>query len=190
MKLLEERILKDGIAVDSDILRVDSFLNHQVDPVLMEQIGNELAEHFKDHGVTKVLTIESSGIAPAMMCAKAMELPLIILKKQTSKTLCEDIYKTVVASYTKSTSYDLTLSKHYINENDHVLIVDDFLANGEAATGAVRLARMGGATVAGIGIVIEKAFQPGRGKLEEQGFEVYSLARICKMDKNYIEFCD
>ena len=141
MKILEDMILERGIAVNEDILKVDSFVNHQVDPELMKNIGDEFAEHFKGQGITKVATIESSGIAPALMTALALNVPMLILKKQPSKILNQDLYQTVVTSYTKGTSYELTLSKNFISENDHVLIIDDFLANGEAATGAIRLIR-------------------------------------------------
>lgn len=185
---LEEKILAEGKAVNSDILKVDGFINHQVDPVLMKKIGEEFAKHFSGRGITKIVTIESSGIAPALMTALALDVPMIIFKKQPSKVLNDDLYKTVVTSFTKGTNYELTLSKKYISENDHVLIIDDFLANGEAATGAIRLLRLAHATVAGLGILIEKSYQPGRSKLEEQGIDVYSLARIGKMDTDYIEF--
>ena len=188
MKILEDMILERGIAVNEDILKVDSFINHQVDPVLMQHIGEAFAEHFKDQGITKVATIESSGIAPALMTAMCMGLPMIILKKQPSKILNQDLYQTVVTSYTKGTSYELTLSKNFISENDHVLIIDDFLANGEAATGAIRLIRKAHATIAGVGILIEKSFQPGYEKLTEQGIDVYSLARIAKLGEGVIEF--
>ena len=154
MKILEDMILERGIAVNEDILKVDSFVNHQVDPELMKNIGNEFAEHFKGQGITKVATIESSGIAPALMTALALNVPMLILKKQPSKILNQDLYQTVVTSYTKGTSYELTLSKNFISENDHVLIIDDFLANGEAATGAIRLIRKAHATIAGVGILI------------------------------------
>jgi xanthine phosphoribosyltransferase len=190
MKLLEDKILSDGIAVNEDILRVDSFINHQVDPHLMHELGKAFAEHFKDRGITRVATIESSGIAPALTCAMELNVPMIILKKQPSKTLNSDLYQTIVTSYTKGTSYELTLSSKYISEADHVLIIDDFLANGEAATGALRLIRKAHATVAGIGILIEKSFQPGREKLAEQGIDVYSLARIKSMGKDHIEFME
>ena len=190
MQLLEDKIREDGIAVNENILKVDSFINHQVDPELMMALGRELAAHFQDKGVTKVATIESSGIAPALTCALALGVPMIILKKQPSKTLNSDLYQTIVTSYTKGTSYELTLSSKYITADDHVLIIDDFLANGEAATGALRLIRKAHATIAGIGILIEKSFQPGREKLTSQGIDVYSLARIGKMDKDYIEFIE
>lgn len=188
MKMFEEKILAEGKAMGEDILKVDSFINHQVDPVLMQQLGTAFADHFKDKGITKVVTIESSGIAPALMTALALNVPMVILKKQPSKILNDDLYQTVVTSFTKGTSYELTLSRKFINENDHVLIIDDFLANGEAATGAIRLIRLAHATVAGIGILIEKSFQPGRQKLNDQGFEVYALARVAKLEKDYISF--
>lgn len=188
MKLLEEKIKQDGIAVNEHILKVDSFINHQIDPGLMREMGKDIAEHFKDKGITKIATIESSGIAPALMTSVAMDVPMIILKKQPSKILNQDLYQTVVTSFTKETNYELTLSKKYISENDHVLIVDDFLANGEAATAALRLLRMSHATIAGIAVLIEKSFQPGREKLISQGIEVYALARIAKMAENHIEF--
>ena len=188
MKILEDMILERGIAVNEDILKVDSFVNHQVDPELMKNIGDEFAEHFKGQGITKVATIESSGIAPALMTALALNVPMLILKKQPSKILNQDLFQTVVTSYTKGTSYELTLSKNFISENDHVLIIDDFLANGEAATGAIRLIRKAHPTIAGVGIFIEKSFQPGYEKLTEQGIEVYSLARIAKLGEGVIEF--
>lgn len=188
MKELEEKIKNDGSILSEDILKVDSFVNHQVDPELMLHIGQDFAEHFKGRGITKVATIESSGIAPALMTAQQLGIPLVILKKQPSKILNDNLYQTQVTSYTKGTSYELTLSANYIGEKDHVLIIDDFLANGEAATGAIRLLRNAHATVAGVGILIEKSFQPGREKIKSQGFEVYSLARVSKMQKDYIEF--
>lgn len=188
MKLLEEKILSDGIAVNEHILKVDGFINHQVDPGLMREIGQEFARHFAGRGITKVATIESSGIAPALTTAIAMEVPLIILKKQPSKILNQDLYQTVVTSYTKGTNYELTLSQKFINENDHVLIIDDFLANGEAATGAIRLLRKAHATIGGVGVLIEKSFEPGREKLLSQGVEVYSLARIEKLGEGIVEF--
>ncbi|MCI9530697.1 MAG: xanthine phosphoribosyltransferase [Lachnospiraceae bacterium] len=188
MKLLEEKIKTDGVALNEHILKVDSFINHQIDPMLMQEMANEIAAHFKGRGITKIATIESSGIAPALMVSLALGVPLLILKKQPSKILNQDLYQTVVTSFTKETNYELTLSKKYISQNDHVLIVDDFLANGEAATAAIRLIRMSYATIAGLGILIEKSFQPGREKLEAQGIEVYALARIGNMGENFISF--
>lgn len=190
MKLLEERIKQEGKALDNEILKVDGFLNHQVDPILMEELAKEFAQHYKDSGITKIVTIESSGIAPALFTAKEMGVPLVILKKQPSKVLYKELYQTVVTSFTKGTSFELTLSKEYVSENDHILIIDDFLANGEAATGAVRLIRMAHATICGVGVLIEKSFRPGREKLEEVGISVFSLARISKMEKGMIEFVE
>ncbi len=188
MDLLKERILAEGSAKNENILKVDSFLNHQVDPILMQKIGEEFAAHYKDMGITKVVTIESSGIAPALLTAMALNVPMIILKKQSSKVLNDTLYQTVVTSYTKGNSYELSLVPEYVNENDHVLIIDDFLADGEAATGAIRLLRKAHATIAGIGILIEKSFQPGRKKLEEQGFHVYSLVKIASLADGKIQF--
>jgi xanthine phosphoribosyltransferase len=190
MKELKERIVRDGVVIPPNILKVGSFLNLQVDPVLMEQVGNDFAAYFSGKGVTKVATIESSGIAPALMCARAMNVPLVILKKKPSRILNQNIYQTEVTSFTTQTSYELTLSSDYISEDDHVLIIDDFLADGEAATGAIRLIRMAHATVAGIGILIEKSFQPGHDKLVAQGFDVYAQARIASMDENGVHFIE
>ncbi|EGC90978.1 MAG: xanthine phosphoribosyltransferase [Turicibacter sanguinis] len=188
MKALQERILKDGVALNETVLKVDSFLNHGVDAHLMYEIGTEFKKYFEHHGVTKIFTIESSGIAPTVMTAMQMNLPMVTLKKQSSKILNGDVYQTTVHSFTKATDYELTLSKKYISQDDRILIIDDFLANGEAALGAIRLVEEAGAKVAGIGIVIEKSFQPGRKMLIEKGYEVYSLARVSKLDAGVIEF--
>lgn len=190
MKELKERILNEGRAINEDILKVDSFINHQVDPALMASVGKEFASHFAGKGITKVATIESSGIAPAFATATALNVPLIIMKKQPSKILNDSLFQTEVTSFTKGTSYELTVSSKFLNENDHVLIIDDFLANGEAATGAIRLIRMSHATIAGIGVLIEKSFQPGHEKLVSQGFDVYALARIKHLEAGKIEFCE
>lgn len=188
MKSLKDRILKEGRALNEDVLKVDSFLNHAVDAELMYEMGEYFKKYFQDKGITKIFTIESSGIAPAVMTALQMHLPMVTLKKQTSKILNGDVYQTTVHSFTKDTNYELTLSKRFINEDDKVLIIDDFLANGEAAQGAARLVEGAGAEVAGIGIVIEKSFQPGRKILEDKGYDVYSLARIKRLAKGEIEF--
>ena len=186
MKLLEDRILAEGNVLSPAILKVDSFINHQVDPVLMQEMGRDIADHFKDQGVTKVMTIESSGISPALFVACELGVPLLILKKQSSAILKTDVIQTEVVSFTKEISYQLTLARKYLSDTDHVLLVDDFLANGEAATGALRLIRKANATVAGLGVLIEKSFQPGREKLNSQGLHVYSLARIAEMDVDHI----
>ena len=182
MKELQERIKKDGIAVNEDILKVDSFINHQVDPVLMQHIGEAFAEHFKDQGITKVATIESSGIAPALMTAMCMGLPMIILKKQPSKILNDNLFQTEVTSFTKGTSYELTLSSKFVSEKDHVLIIDDFLANGGALQGLISIITEAGATVEGIGIAVEKGFQKGGDLIRSKGIRVESLAIVESMD--------
>ena len=188
MEELKEKILAEGNAINKHILKVDSFINHQIDVNLMKKIGENFANKYREENITKVVTIESSGIAPATFTALLLGVPLIVLKKQTSKILNEDILQTTVKSFTKNSSYELTLSKKYINENDKVLIIDDFLANGEAAMGAISLIEKTLAKVIGVGIVIEKSFQPGREKLEKCGYNIYSLARVLKLSENKIEF--
>ena len=190
MKLLEEKILRDGRALNADVLLVDSFLNNQVDTALMAEVGRTLAGAVKELGVTRVVTIESSGIAPAMMTAMALNVPLVILKKSTSRILKDDVIQTEVFSFTKNAAYQLTLKKRFVLPGDRVLLVDDFLANGEAAQGASRLLEQAGASVAAIGIVIEKSFQPGRGILVDKGYRVISLARVKAMGEGRIEFAE
>ena len=185
MKELEAKILSEGTAINETVLKVDCFLNHQVDPFLMQRVGEEFAEYYKDKGITKVFTIESSGIAPAVMTAIKLNVPMVILKKQQSKILNGDVYQT-----TKGTSYELTLSKKYIDKDDKILLIDDFLANGEAAFGGIRLIEGAGATVSGVGIVIEKSFQPGRQRLDDAGYDVYSLARVKRLAEGVIEFVE
>ncbi len=184
MKELEEKILKEGHALSENILKVDSFINHQVDPVLMQHIGEAFAEHFKDQGITKVATIESSGIAPALMTAMCMGLPMIILKKQPSKILNDNLFQTEVTSFTKGTSYELTLSSKFVSEKDHVLIIDDFLANGCALQGLIQIVQSAEATVEGIGIVVEKGFQPGGRIIRNLGIQLESLAIVERMDSS------
>ncbi len=190
MKLLEEKILSEGVVEGDDILKVDSFINHQVDPALMEGFGREIANHFKDGHITKVATIESSGIAPALMTARFLNVPMLIMKKQPSRILNKNLYQTEVSSYTTEKGYELCVSRDYLSEDDHVLIVDDFLANGEAAAGAMRLIRLSHATVAGLGVLIEKSFQPGREKLESLGLDVYALARIKSLEGGKVTFLE
>ncbi len=191
MNLLKEKIKSDGIVINEHVLKVDSFLNHQVDTKLMDFIGKEFANYFKDKQITKVVTIESSGIAPAYATAFALNVPFVIFKKQSSAILdTETTIQTPVHSFTKNTDYILTASKKYLTEADNILIIDDFLANGQAAMGAYRILKEAGASVAGIGIVIEKSFQDGRKKLESLGLDIYSLAKISKISSEGIEFLD
>lgn len=188
MKLLEERIKTEGIADSEDILRVDGFLNCQVDTELMKEVARDFAEHFKNQGVTKVVTIESSGIAPALLTAMELGVPLVIMKKQPAKVIYKHLLQTLVASDVKETTYELTMSPEYIQENDHCVIIDDFLANGESAAGAVRLIRMAHATIAGAGFMIEKTFKQGRDKLEETGISVYAQVQIKSLKNGKIDF--
>ncbi len=191
MDLLKEKIKNDGIVINENILKVDNFLNHQVDTKLMDLIGEEFAHYFKNKNITKVVTIESSGIAPAYATALKLDVPLVIFKKQSSAILdTETTIQTPVHSFTKNTDYTLMASKKYLSENDNILIIDDFLANGQAGLGAYRILREAGCSVAGVGIVIEKSFQDGRKKLEDLGLDVYSLARISKISSEGIEFLD
>lgn len=189
MDLLKEKIKNDGIVINENVLKVDNFLNHQVDTKLMDLIGEEFANYFREKNITKVVTIESSGIAPAYAAALKLDVPLVIFKKQSSAILdTETTIQTPVHSFTKNTDYVLMASKKYLSENDNILIIDDFLANGQAALGAYRILKEAGSSVAGIGIVIEKSFQDGRKKLEDLGLDVYSLARVSKISSDGIEF--
>ena len=188
MELLKQKILDCGRALDEHVLLVDSFLNHQVDVKLMQEIGREFAGRYAGAGVTRVVTIESSGIAPAAMAALEMDLPLVILKKSKSSILKEGILQTEVFSFTKNAPYMLTLKPQFVHPGDKVLLIDDFLANGEAALGASSLLERAGAEVAGIGIVIAKTFQPGLKKLQEAGYRVEILAPVKRMAENLIEF--
>ena len=188
MELLKQKILDCGRALDEHVLLVDSFLNHQVDVKLMQEVGREFARRFADAGVTRIVTIESSGIAPAAMAALEMDLPLVILKKSKSSILKEGILQTEVFSFTKNAPYMLTLKPQFVHPGDRVLLIDDFLANGEAALGASSLLERAGAEVAGIGIVIAKTFQPGLKKLQEAGYRVEILAPVKRMAENLIEF--
>ena len=189
MDLLKEKIENDGIVINEHVLKVDNFLNHQVDTKLMDLIGEEFSSYFRNKQITKVVTIESSGIAPAYSTALKLDVPLVIFKKQSSAILDTDTtIQTPVHSFTKNTDYVLMASKKYLFENDNILIIDDFLANGQAAMGAYRILKEAGSSVAGVGIVIEKSFQDGRKKLEDFGLDVYSLARVSKISSDSIEF--
>ena len=190
MEALKKKILECGKALNSEVLLVDMFLNHQVDCSLMNDIGLEFKRLFEDAAITKVATIESSGIAPAAMTAFHLGVPLVIFKKAKSVILSDDVLQTEVFSFTKRTSYQLTLKGRFIGKGDNVLLIDDFLAQGEAAMGGTSLIRRAGGKVAGIGAVISKNFQPGMKRLRDAGFRVESLAQVKKMDENLIEFED
>jgi xanthine phosphoribosyltransferase len=182
MRALQERILTNGQVLTSQILKVDSFLNHQVDPQLTMEIGAAFAERFKADGVTKVLTIEASGIHFALATAVALgHVPFVYAKKKKATTQSADVYTVPVHSFTRGETFQVSVSKHYLSPQDRVLIVDDFLATGDALLGLVEIVKQSGAQLIGVGSVIEKSFQDGRGKLEDAGVNVYSLARIGKM---------
>lgn len=188
MKLLEEKIKNDGMVLNENVLKVDSFLNHQIDPPLMDAIGKEFAERFAAEGVTKIVTIESSGIAPSAFAGLHLHVPVIFARKRKSVTLTDELLISQVHSFTKNETNELSISKKYLNENDKVLIIDDFLANGQAALALVDMVRQAGASVSGIGIVIEKSFQPGAQKLAELGLRVESLARIASLTNGEVNF--
>lgn len=190
MKELQDVILEKGNVLRGNILKVDSFLNQQVDCELMYRIGEEFYEHFKDYGITKVLTVESSGIAPALFAAKLLGSKLIFARKKKSLTTDINIFKSTVYSYTKQEMKEIMVSKDFLTENDKVLLIDDFLANGQAAKAMIALCNQAGAKVCAVGIVIEKSFQKGRKLLEDMGYEVYSLARIKNLSEEAIEFID
>lgn len=190
MKKLEERILRDGQVLDENILKVDSFLTHQVDFSLMKEIGQVFAEVVKDVGITKVVTIEASGIAPAVYVAEALGLPMIFAKKAKNITMTEGILTADVYSFTKKMTSTVSIAGKFLNSDDKVLIIDDFLANGQAAKGLITIIEQAGAQIEAVGIVIEKSFQDGRQLLETAGYRVLSLARIAGFDKGQIVFTE
>ena len=188
MHALEQKILAEGIVLSEAVLKVDSFLNHQIDPVMMQQIGQEFARLFKDAGITKIITIEASGIAPAVMAGLELGVPVIFARKYQSLTLKDDLYRSKVFSFTKQTESTIAISNKHISASDKVLVIDDFLANGQAALGLADLIHQANAEVVGIGIVIEKSLQPGRELLLEKGYRVESLARVKSLANGTVEF--
>ena len=177
MEILKKRILEDGTCYEGGILKVDSFINHQMDPMLMKLIAEEFAQRFANDRINKILTIEASGIAPAIMTGYTMQLPVVFAKKKEPKTMRHAL-STTVHSFTKDREYPVSISAEYLKPEDRILCIDDFLAYGNAAFGLIDLIRQSGATLAGMGFIIEKAFQNGRKILEEQGVRVESLAII------------
>ncbi|GKQ43135.1 xanthine phosphoribosyltransferase [Companilactobacillus sp. RD055328] len=188
MKELEEKIKKDGRVLGADILKVDSFLNHQIDPVLMKKMGEEFYNEFKNQNVTKIITVESSGIAPAVMAGLSFNKPVVFARKHKSLTLKDDLYTADVYSFTKQTSNKISVSKNFLDSSDNVLIIDDFLANGQAVKGLADIAKDAGANIVGAGIVIEKSFQKGRSLVDEMGIKVLSLARIKEFKDGQVVF--
>ena len=191
MKLLEERIRKDGKIRGGDVLKVDSFLNHQMDVGLFQEIGKEFYRLYGDCGVTKILTIEASGIGIACVTAQFFNCPVIFAKKNKTKNIAGDVYTSKVESFTHGKVYDIIVSKEFLLPSDRVLLIDDFLANGSALQGLIKLVRDAGAELVGAGICVEKAFQPGGNLIRSMGVRVESLARVKSMgDDGSIEFCD
>lgn len=182
MKLLEDRIRKDGIVKEGDILKVDSFLNHQMDVDLYNKMGEEFRRLFADRPVNKILTIEASGIGIAVITAQHFHVPVVFAKKAQSVNLDGEIYTTKIESFTHKRTYDVIVSKKFLSSDDHILIIDDFLANGCAVNGLIDLILSAGATVEGVGICVEKGFQTGGELIRSKGIRVESLAIIERMD--------
>lgn len=190
MKLLEDRIRKDGKIRGGDVLKVDSFLNHQMDVALFSELGREFKRLFGDCGVTKILTIEASGIGIACVTAQFFNCPVIFAKKNKTRNIAGDVYTSKVESFTHSKVYDIIVAKEFLLPQDRVLVIDDFLANGSALQGLIKLVRDAGASLVGAGICVEKAFQPGGELVRGMGVRVESLARIKSMsEETGVEFC-
>ena len=191
MELLKQRIRKDGIVKGNDVLKVDSFLNHQMDIALFEEIGREFLRRFDGCGVNKILTIEASGIGIACITAQFFHCPVVFAKKSKTRNIAGEVYTTQVKSFTHGNVSDVIVSTRFLGPEDRVLIIDDFLANGAALEGLIDLVRQAGAQLAGAGIVIEKAFQPGGGRIRAKGVRVEALARVKSMDEETgVEFAD
>ena len=189
MEVLKKRILEDGRCLEGGILKVDSFINHQMDPRLMKAIADEFAARFADAGINKILTIEASGIAPAIMTGYIMNVPVVFAKKKKPSTMA-NMLATTVYSFTKNSNYDVCVCADYLRKGDRVLFIDDFLANGNAAKGIIDLTSQAGATLAGMGFVIEKAFQHGRDVLSPSGIPIESLAIIESLENGQIKLRD
>lgn len=187
MKILKDRIIKEGKCLDGGILKVDSFINHLLDPQLMEQIGEEFARRFADSGATKILTVEASGIAPALMTGLKMELPVLFAKKQKPSTM-DGIVTASVHSFTKWQAYPICVSSEFLSADDKILFIDDFLAYGNAAIGVIDIVNEVGAEIVGMGFLIEKEFQGGAKSLRDKGMRVESLAIIESLEEGIIKF--
>ncbi|WP_251716641.1 xanthine phosphoribosyltransferase [Lactobacillus agrestimuris] len=188
MKLLEDRIRKDGDVLPGNVLKINSFLNHQVDPQLMMAIGEEFANLFKDKGVNKVLTCEASGIAPAIMAAYQMNVPMVFARKKRPSTLNDAVYWADVFSYTKKVNNKICVEEKFLSKDDTILIIDDFVAHGEAVKGLVNIAEQAGAKIAGIGAVVAKSFQGGSEWIQDHGYHFEALANIDSFENNQVHF--
>ena len=183
MELLKERIQRDGTVKGTDVLKVDSFLNHQMDVALFEAMGREFLRRFDGCGVNMILTIEASGIGIACVTAQSFHCPVVFAKKSQTKNIAGEVYSTRVESFTHGRVYDVIVSKKFLGPEDNVLIIDDFLANGAALEGLIDLVNQAGARLAGAGVAIEKAFQPGGDRLRAKGIRVEALARVKSMSE-------
>lgn len=190
MQQLENKIRTEGQVLGDDVLKVDNFLNHQIDPELMYAMGKEFYRLFQSKKITKILTVESSGIAPAVMAGLIFKVPVVFARKHKSLTLKDNLYTATVYSFTKKVSNEISISKKFLDEDDHVLIIDDFLANGQAVEGLMEIITAANATLEGVGIVIEKTFQKGRQLLDAKGVHVESLARIKTFKDGQVVFVD
>ena len=190
MYLLEDKIRREGTIIDNRILKVDSFINQQLDPDIYREIGERMARHFADRRPTKILTIEASGIAVALATAYELHLPVVFARKQGRSVMSDELHHTQIHSYTKDIDYHVSVAKEFLRADERVLIVDDFLAQGEAALGLARLVEDAGAMVAGIGIVIEKSFQPGAERIRTAGYDLHSLVRIAAFADNQVVFAE
>lgn len=188
MKLLEDRIRQDGEVLPGNVLKINSFLNHQIDPQLMLAIGEEFAKLFKDAGITKILTCEASGIAPATMAGYAMNVPVVFARKKKPSTLNDAVYWADVFSYTKKVTNKICVEEKFLSKDDNLLIIDDFLAHGEAVKGMLNVAKQAGCSVAGVGVVVAKAFQGGSNWVKEHGYRLESLADIDNFDDGTVHF--
>ncbi len=188
MKLLEDRIRQDGVVLPGNVLKVNQFLNHQIDPQLMYEIGQEFARLFKERPVTKILTVEASGIAPAIMAGLVMNVPVLFARKKKPSTLDDMTYTAEVYSYTKKVTNTISVDSKFLSNNDHVLIIDDFLANGQAVKGMLEICRQADVKVEGVGIVVEKSFQEGADWIKGQGIRLESLARISSFENDAVHF--
>ncbi len=188
MREMEERILKDGNVRAGNILKVDSFLNHQMDVAFLDRVGEEFYRLYKEEGITKIITIEASGIAIACMAARYFDVPVVFAKKAKSRNLDGDLFTSKVVSFTYGKEYTITLSQKFLGKEDRVLIIDDFLADGMAMDGLVDICNQAGASIAGCGICIEKGFQPGGERLRGKGLRIESLAIVETMSDDSLTF--
>lgn len=188
LNILEKRILEEGIVLPGNVLKVDGFVNHRIDPQFFMQIAEEFKRRFEHLEIDKILTVEVSGIAIAFAVGLAMDKKVIFAKKNNSKTLGDDVYKSSVYSYTKGVTYDIMVSKNFLNKGDRVLVIDDFLANGKALEGVYDILEQAGAKLVSTGILIEKGFQEGGKRLREKGYEIHSLATIKSLEGGKVEF--